>query len=125
MPDLQSDIPKDNIYECEAKRLVMRDGVKVREWRLTPVADVIADELDEYRCKDCKGRMKLMSKHVEHGAAPHAVHVSRQDSEYCPSGFYFRQNPGREPRLSQNPSNDIRFSSSKAKRKIPHPLLTR
>jgi hypothetical protein len=32
MPDLQSDIPlKENIYEREAKRLVMRDGVKVRE----------------------------------------------------------------------------------------------
>jgi hypothetical protein len=104
MPDLQSAIPlRDNIYECEAKKPVSTNGVKTREWRLTPVADVIAGELDEYRCKDCKGRVKLMSKHVEHGAAPHAVHVSRQDSEYCPSGFYFRRNPGREPRLSQNP----------------------
>ena len=104
MPDLQSSIPlRDNIYECEAKRLVMRDGVKVWEWRLTAVADVIADKLEEYRCKDCKGRVKLHSKHVAHAPAPHAEHRSRADSEFCPSGFYFRQNNGRKPRLSQNP----------------------
>ena len=36
---------RDNMYECEAKRLVVRDGVKVREWRLTRVTDVIANDL--------------------------------------------------------------------------------
>jgi hypothetical protein len=72
---------RDNIYECEAKRPVMRDGVKVREWRLTAVTDVIADELAEYRCKDCKGRVRLHRKHTVGGPAPHAEHLSRADSE--------------------------------------------
>lgn len=104
MYEIEKDIPiHDNIYECEAKRLVMRDGIKVREWRLTRVIDVISDKLDEYRCKDCYGRIKILGKRVAHGPAPHAVHISRQDSEYCPSGHYFRQNPGRTPRMSQHP----------------------
>jgi hypothetical protein len=104
MLQIDHDSPvQDNIYECEAKRLVIRNGQKVREWRPTRVADVIAEKLDEYRCKDCHGRIKLLRKLVQHGPAPHAVHMSKQDSEYCPSGFYFRQHPGREPRLSLSP----------------------
>lgn len=101
---IQDDIPLcDNIYECEAKKLVMREGIKVREWRVTRVIDVITDELPDYRCKDCHGKIKLYNKHVAHAPAPHAVHASRQDSEYCPSGHYFRQNPGRTSRMSSNP----------------------
>jgi hypothetical protein len=104
MYEIEKDVVmQDNIYECEAKRPVSVNGVKTREWRLTRVLDVITDDLAEYRCKDCHGHIKLLRKHVEHGAAPHAVHKSRQDSEYCPSGHYFRQNPGRTPRKSENP----------------------
>jgi hypothetical protein len=47
--------------------------------------------------------VRLHGKHVEHGPAPHVEHRSRQDSEYCPTGMYFRQNPGRLPRLSGMP----------------------
>jgi hypothetical protein len=104
MWEIQSNIPiHDNIYECEAKRPIIREGVKVRDWLLTPVIDVITENLNEYRCKDCHGRIKLHGKHVAHASAPHAVHVSRQDSEHCPSGHYFRQHPGRTPRMSQHP----------------------
>jgi hypothetical protein len=104
MFEIDNDIVlQDNIYECEAKRPFIQNGEKVRGWRLTRVADVIADNLDEYRCKDCQGRIKLLRKLVPHGPAPHAVHMSKQDSEYCPSGFYFRQNPGRERRMSLSP----------------------
>jgi hypothetical protein len=117
MPDLQSDIPKDNIYECEAKRLVMRDGVKVREWRLTPVADVIADELDEYRCKDCKGRVMLL--HPTRNIGQELI----QSTALRVSIFARIQAGSRDSRKIS--SNDIRFLCSKAKRKIPHPLLTR
>jgi hypothetical protein len=104
MFEIANDIPlQDNIYECEAKKLMMQDGVKTREWRTARVIDVIQDELDEYRCKDCKGRIKLFRKHAANAPAPHAVHVSRQDSEYCRSGYYFRQNPGRTHRMSEHP----------------------
>jgi hypothetical protein len=93
----------EKIYECEAKKPVVRDGVKVREWRVVPVAEVIAEQLSEYRCKDCHGRVRLHRKRVKNAPAPHAEHLSRQDSEYCPKGMYFRQSPGRQPRLSLQP----------------------
>jgi hypothetical protein len=72
-------------------------------WVEMPVAKAIEEGATKFRCKDCHGAVKLLGRHVAHGPAPHTVHRSRQDSEYCPSGFYFRQNPEREPRLSSNP----------------------
>jgi hypothetical protein len=36
----------EKIYECEAKKLVLRNGVKVREWRVVPVRDVIEEKLE-------------------------------------------------------------------------------
>lgn len=94
----------DQIYEVEVKKS-FRDpgGVVTLRWVVKPVADVIADELTNYRCKECHGKVRLHGRHVQHGPAPHAEHCSRQDSEYCPLGIYFRQDPGRTPRLSGNP----------------------
>ena len=71
MFEIQSDVAiSDNIYECEAKRPIIRGGVKVRDWLLTPVNDVITENLNEYRCKDCYGKIKLHGKHVAHASAP-------------------------------------------------------
>lgn len=94
---------KEKIYECEVKRQFLIEVHKEAKWVRRNVADAIADEATEFRCKDCHGAVKLFRKHVEHGAAPHAEHKSRADSEYCPAGMYFRQNPGRTPRLSEKP----------------------
>jgi len=93
----------EKIYKCEAKKPVMHNGVKVREWRVVAVREVIEEKLSEYRCKDCHGRVRLHGKRVKDGPAPHAEHFSKQDSEYCPMGMYFRQNPGRQPRLFLQP----------------------
>ncbi len=94
----------EKIYECEVKRKNLgKDGVKGLRWVAMPVKDALAEGATEFRCKDCHGAVKLHGKHVPHGPAPHVEHKSRQDSEYCPSGFYFRKYPGREPRLSLNP----------------------
>lgn len=92
----------EKIYECEVKKQFVRDGVKRWEWVTMAVADAIQDGVTEFRCKDCHGAVKLNGRHVQHGPAPHVVHKSRQDSEYCPAGMYFRQNPGRVPRLSSS-----------------------
>jgi hypothetical protein len=35
---------------------------------------------------------------VANRPAPHPEHRSREDSEYCPAGHYFKQNPGRARR---------------------------
>jgi hypothetical protein len=92
------------IYHVEVKKKFRgSDGKDEFRWMVRPVTDVIADYPPEYRCKDCKGKVKLHGKNVPNGPVPHAELMSRQDSEYSPSGMYFRQNPGRTPRRSLNP----------------------
>jgi hypothetical protein len=95
--------PEEKIYECQIRAKYLREGQKVWDWKTVSVADAISEGASEFRCKDCHGAVKLHGRHVAHGPAPHVEHKSRQDSEHCPSGFYFRQNPGREPRLSLLP----------------------
>jgi hypothetical protein len=94
---------QEKIYLCEIKKLFLREGTKRWEWVTATVEDALRDGATEFRCKDCHGRVKLHARHVSHGPAPHVEHKSRQDSEYCPSGFYFRQHQGRGPRLSEDP----------------------
>ncbi len=89
----------EKIYECEVKKLFLRDGKKVLEWVVIPVADAILDGVTDFRCKDCHGAVKLHGKHVKHGPASHVEHKSRQDSEYCPAGFYFKPGTAARPSL--------------------------
>jgi hypothetical protein len=101
--ELESKPMDDRIYECEVKRTFMRNGEKVRDWKRVPVTDALADKSSDVRCAECHGAVTLHGRHVAHGPTSHAEHRSRQDSEYCPAGHYFKQNPGRIPRLSDNP----------------------
>jgi hypothetical protein len=94
---------EEKIYHCEVKKLFSRNGKKLWEWTPVPVADAIAACATQFRCQDCHGAVKLLNKNVEHGPAPHVVHRSRQDTEYCPAGIYFRLNPGRVPKMSSMP----------------------
>src|SRR6266508_1364943 len=82
----------EKIYSCEAKKLFVHEGHKRWNWITMAVADAITDGVKEFRCKDCHGAVKLHGKNVQHGPAPHVEHKSKQDSEYCPAGMYFRQN---------------------------------
>ena len=93
----------EKFYRCEAKKLFMRDGEKRWEWVTMNVSDAIRDEVKEFRCEKCHGAVKKHTKRVPDGSAAHVEHKSREDSEYCPAGHYFSQNPGREPRLSNSP----------------------
>lgn len=93
----------ERIYACEVKKLFRNGDMNEWRWVVKPVRDALADGVTEFRCKDCNGAVKLHGKHVPHGPAPHVEHKSRQDSEYCPSGFYFKKQPGRQPRLSSHP----------------------
>lgn len=102
---MRSKIMKEQIYECEAKKLFLRNGQKRWEWVVMPVKQAIEDGVISFRCKDCHGVVRLHNQRIAQGPEPHIEHKSRQDSEYCPLGMHFRQNPGREPRLSSNPVN--------------------
>ena len=99
---------EEAIYECEIKKKFKRDGqTETWEWTTVPVREAIeangSGEKAGARCKHCHGRVKLLGKHIAKSPAPHAVHGSKQDSEYCVAGFYFKQHPGRVPRLSLQP----------------------
>ena len=95
---------REKIYECEVRRFFLVDGTKVKRWTVKPVRDAIELENAEIRCKDCWGEVKVFRKHAAHAAAPHVEHKLRQDSEYCPSGMYFREaKDGREQRKSEFP----------------------
>ncbi len=100
-------MPEEQIYECQIKKPFKREGETRWEWRTVPVREAIdasgSGARAGARCKDCHGRVKLLGKHVAKSPAPHAVHGSKQDSEYCIAGFYFKQHPGRVPRLSLQP----------------------
>jgi len=93
----------EKIYTCEVKKLFLRNGEKVWEWVIAEVVDAIRDEATQFRCNDCHGAVRLHGKHADHGPAPHVEHISRQDSEYCRAGMYFRRHPGRVPRPSSMP----------------------
>ena len=98
-------IEREKIYECEVKRRSKSPkGVYGTFWKLKVVADAIADEDTEFRCKDCHGSVKLPTRRVQHGPSPHVEHKSKEDSEYCSSGMYFRKaTDGREHRISNSP----------------------
>ena|ERR1700736_5870129 len=88
----ESGMPTEvKIYECEVKKLFKKDGLNEWRWVVRLVKDAISDGVTEFRCKDCHGAVKLLGKNVAHGPSPHVEHKSRQDSEYCPAGIYFRQ----------------------------------
>ncbi len=93
---------EERIYTCEVRfRRKLPDGTYAWGWKEKPVEEVIAAKDEVYRCKSCFGAVRL---NRGPNPAAHAVHKSRQDSEYCELGFYFRTaRDGRLPRKSLNP----------------------
>jgi hypothetical protein len=94
----------EEIYTVEVKRKFRLPDGDVLRWVERSVSEVILEKgTAHYRCKDCHGKVRLHGKNASNGPDPHAEHMSKQDSEYCPAGMYFRQNPGRQPKLSYSP----------------------
>lgn len=97
--------PVDKLYECEVKRRrVSAKGGYEPFWKVKNVAEALIDGDTEFRCKDCHGSVKLHKQRVATGPAAHAEHLSKHDSEYCPSSMHFRgATDGRAMRLSATP----------------------
>lgn len=93
------------LYDCEVKRRRIKVGGGYEPfWKIKNVADALVDADTEFRCKDCHGEVKLFRTHKADGPAPHAEHKNKADSEYCPSGMYFRKaTDGRQARPSAHP----------------------
>ena len=49
----------EKIYSCEVYKLFVLDGEKRWEWVVANVTDAIRDEVTKFRCKDCRGAVRL------------------------------------------------------------------
>ena len=95
---------KEQMFECEVKRIRVIDGKRSFFWKLKSVREALEDNDTEFRCKDCHGEVKLLKRQVARVATPHVEHKLRQDSEYCPIGLHFQASTdGRIPRESEFP----------------------
>jgi hypothetical protein len=78
---------KEKIYECEVKRLFMKNGQRVWKWKRVLASEVIRHE--KIRCYCCRGQVRLHKKKIPTGPSDHVEHFRRIDSEGCPLGCYF------------------------------------
>ena len=91
-------MPHDLSTQCEQKKQFMV-GEK-REWRWVQVAvsRAIGAAPEAIRCMHCHGAVRIHKQRVADGPQDHVEHRSRQDSENCRAGIYFK---GKHSRSSQ------------------------
>ena len=89
----------DLMTRCQQRRqFVVGDKTEWR-WKDVAVSEAIGASAQSIRCGHCHGAVRIHRQGVEHGPQDHVEHLSRQDSEYCRGGFYFKG----EHRLSVHP----------------------
>lgn len=79
--------------QCQQKRQFMLDEkTNKREWRwvVVDVSKALLMPQNAVRCTHCHGQVRLHKQKVEHGPQDHAEHRSREDSENCRGGHYFK-----------------------------------
>lgn len=83
-------MPHDMMLRCERKALFKVDSEKVWKWVEVEVSALPSGEQPNIRCIHCHGRVRVHKQNVENGPQDHVEHLSRQDSENCRGGHYFR-----------------------------------
>lgn len=98
-------VAKDRILECEVKRRRLKQGGGYEPfWKAKSVAEALADNDTEFRCKDCHGEVKVLGKTSRVGAAAYVEHKNASDAAFCPSSSTFQSaDDGRASRTSENP----------------------
>ncbi len=93
------------MYECEVKRRRVKDGGGYEPfWKVKKVADALVDGDTEFRCKDCRGEVKVLGKVSKLGTPAYVEHKVPADADFCPSGLGFRRaTDGRVSRWSNHP----------------------
>ncbi len=89
----------DMMLKCERKARFKVKNEIVWKWVEVEVASLPRGKQPEIRCIHCHGRVRVHKQNVPHGPQDHVEHLSRQDSEYCRGGHYFKG----EHRLSLQP----------------------
>ncbi len=82
----------DLMTKCEQKKLYVIDGNRVWTWIAVSVSDLPSGGNIDIRCMHCHGEVRVHKQQVEHGPTDHVEHRSRQDSENCKGGSYFKGN---------------------------------
>ena len=78
----------ERMYVCEVKAAYQTPtGVELR-WKRSEV-ELTADA-DQVRCAHCGGAVRVHRKRKPDGVRDHVEHRSRQDSESCKAGHYFK-----------------------------------
>ena len=98
-------VVREKLYEVEVKRRRVRAGGGYEPfWKVKNVAEALIDGDTEFRCKDCKGELKMFKRAVPGGLVPYAEHKIKNDAEHCASGLTYKAaTDGREPRISPSP----------------------
>lgn len=91
-------MPHDLMTSCERRTQYKRDVGYEWLWKEVPVAEVIGAAGKSIRCVHCHGAVRIHQQKVSHGPQDHVEHLSRQDSENCRGGHYFK---GEHRRSSQ------------------------
>ena len=89
----------DLMTRCERRTQYKSDGAYEWRWKVVPVAEAIGAGSKNIRCVHCRGAVRVHQQQVDHGPQDHVEHLSRQDSENCRGGHYFKG----EHRLSSQP----------------------
>ncbi|RJR48122.1 MAG: hypothetical protein C4576_08780 [Desulfobacteraceae bacterium] len=83
-------MPHDLMKKCEQKKLFKVEGRSHWRWTETAVSVLPRDTKVDVRCMHCHGAVRVHKQQVEHGPEDHVEHRSRQDSESCKGGIYFK-----------------------------------
>ncbi len=96
---------REMFLDCEVKRRRVRVGGGYEPfWKVKTIADAVADNDTEFRCKNCGGAVKVVKRRSLEGPALHIEHKLKLDSEHCSAGLHFlKATDGREHRMSSAP----------------------
>ncbi len=96
---------REKMYECEVKRRRVKEGGGYEPfWKVKKVADALVDNDTEFRCKDCRGEVKVLGKTNKAGTPAYVEHKLPADSDFCASGAGFKKaTDGRVSRWSEKP----------------------
>ena len=84
-------MPHDLMTKCDKKTLFLRDGMKVEDWKEVGVSILTSGAAKgQIRCKHCHGAVRVHKRQKLDGPVDHVEHLSRQDSERCKGGVYFK-----------------------------------
>lgn len=92
-------MPHDEMTTCETLRQYKVDGKYDWRWKEVPVSEVVIATSPKVRCAHCWGAVTVHKQKVPTGPPVHVSHRSRQDSEGCRGGHYFKG----EHRMSASP----------------------